>query len=122
MILETEKQKTIKAAIGLADSLPGSLLVVFTKSGATAHQTALLRPKSPIFAFTPETKTGQTMTLTRGVEGFEMPFRERPRDTIAAAIDSLRKTQEVEPGTPLVAVSDLLHQDHCIDSILLVHA
>ena len=122
MILETEKQKTIKAAIGLADSIPGSLLVVFTKSGATAHQTALLRPKSHIFAFTPDSKTGQTMTLTRGVEGFEMPFRERPRDTIAAAIDSLRKTQEVEPGTPLVAVSDLLHQDHCIDSILLVHA
>ncbi|MDA7882018.1 pyruvate kinase [Akkermansiaceae bacterium] len=120
--LKTEKQKTIKAAIGLADSISNALLIVFTKSGLTANQAALIRPKSPIFAFTPEAQSCQALTLSRGVRTFEMPFCELPRDTISAAVELLISHRDVEPGTPLVVVSDLLHRDHAVDSILLVHA
>ncbi|MGJ8696259.1 MAG: pyruvate kinase [Verrucomicrobiaceae bacterium] len=120
--LKTEKQKTIKAALGLADSIPDALVVVFTKSGATAHQAALLRPKSAIFAFTPDAEVCQALTLSRGVRSFEVPFSEKPRDTISAAVDLLRSQRDVEQGTPLVVVSDILHQDMSVDSILLVHA
>lgn len=121
-VLNTEKQKTIKAAVGLADSLFGALLLVFTKSGKTAHRAALLRPRSEIFAFTPEAETCQTLTLSRGVKSFQIAFSKLPRETISAAVELLRTHHGVEQGTPLVVVSDILHQDHAVDSILLVHA
>lgn len=35
--LHTEKQQTVRSAVGLADSLPGSKLVVFTASGVLAN-------------------------------------------------------------------------------------
>ena len=120
--LKTEKQKTIKAALGLADSIPDALVMVFTKSGATAHQAALLRPKSAIFAFTPDALVCQALTLSRGVRAFEVPFSEMPRDTISSAVELLTSQRDVAKGTPLVVVSDILHQDHAVDSILLVHA
>jgi len=119
--LKTEKQKAIQAAANLADSIPGALLVVFTKSGRTANQAALLRPKSPIFAFTPEPEICAALTLARGVRTFEIPFADVPRETIASAVDMLRTKRDVEPGTPLLVFSEVLHQDHAVDSILLVH-
>ncbi|MDB4734611.1 pyruvate kinase [Akkermansiaceae bacterium] len=121
-ILDTEKQKTIKAAVGLADSLSGALLLVFTKSGKTAHRAALLRPMSEIFAFTPEGGTCQTLTLSRGVKSFQISFSKPPRETISTAVKLLRTHHGIQQGTPLVVVSDILHQDHAVDSILLVHA
>jgi pyruvate kinase len=121
-ILRTEKQKTIKAAVGLADSIANSLLVVFTRSGATAHQAALLRPKTPIFAFTPDAAICSKLTLSRGVRSFEITFEETPRETIAAAVKLLRRERDVQPGTPLIMVSDILQEGHAVDSILVEHA
>jgi len=120
--LKTEKQKTILAAVNLADAIPKALLVVFTKSGRTAHQAALLRPRSSIFAFAPEPKVCAGLTLSRGVRTFEMPFSETPRETIASAVEMLRKKRDVEPGTPLVVFSEILQQGQAVDSILVVHA
>jgi hypothetical protein len=45
-----------------------------------------------------------------------------PRDTISSAVKLLTSQRDVAKGTPLVVVSDILHQDHAVDSILLVHA
>jgi len=120
--LQTEKQKTIHAAVGLADSISKSLLVVFTRSGATAHQAALLRPKAPIFAFTPDSGICTKLTLSRGVRSFEVPFEETPRETIAAAVKFLRHERDVQVGTPLIVVSDLLQEGHAVDSIMVEHA
>lgn len=119
---KTEKQKMIKAAVTMADSIPGALILSFTRSGRTAHQCALYRAKSAIFAFAPDPRICQALTLSRGVRSFEVPFSELPRDTIAAAVDLLRRQRDVEPGTPLVVVSDIMHQEVAVDSILLVHA
>lgn len=120
--LRSEKQKTIKAAVGLADSIPNSLLVVFTRSGATAHQAALLRPKAPIFAFTPDASICSKLTLSRGVRSFEVLFEETPRETIATAVKHLRHERDVQPGTTLIVVSDILQEGHAVDSIIVEHA
>lgn len=120
--LKTEKQKTILAAVNLADSIPKALLMVFTKSGRTAHQAALLRPKSSIFAFAPKGEVCAALTLSRGVRTFEIAFAERPRDTVTAAVELLRSKRDVEPGTPLVIFTEILHQDRAIDSIMVLHA
>lgn len=120
--LRTEKEKTIAAAIGLADSIAGSLMVVFTRSGRTAHQAALLRPRSPIFAFTPDPVVCRALTLSRGVRSSVVTFDQRPRETISAAVAILREQREIPEGTPLVILSDIMHENHAVESIILDHA
>lgn len=120
--LHTEKQKTVQAACNLADSIPEALLVVFTRSGATAVQAALLRPRAPIYAFTPANKVCRSLSLARGVRPFRVEFQEKPQDTIAEAIQILRHRRDIPTGTPLVIVSDTLQQDHAVDTIFLEHA
>ncbi|MGE9266654.1 MAG: pyruvate kinase, partial [Verrucomicrobiales bacterium] len=120
--LRTEKQKTIRAAVNLADSIPEALIVIFTRSGRTAHQAALLRPRAPIFAFTPEERVRRCLTLSRGVRSYQVEFRAQPRETIALAAEMLCRTRDVRPGTPMVVLTDTLYDEHTVDSVLLVHA
>ncbi|MFP6875590.1 MAG: pyruvate kinase [Roseibacillus sp.] len=120
--LRLEKQHAVRAAVQLADSIQDALVVVFTQSGATANQAALLRPRSPIYAFTPDDKVCRGLALSRGVRPFVIPFREKPRETIADAVATLRNRRDIPTGTPLVVVSDTLQVDHKVDSILLEHA
>lgn len=120
--LRTEKQNAVRAAVQLADSIPSAHLVVFSRSGQTANQAALLRPRSPIYAFTPDRMVCRGLALSRGIRPFEIAFREPPRKTIADAINLLREHRDIPAGTPLVVLSDTLQIDHAVDSILLEHA
>ncbi len=120
--LRTEKQYTVRAAVQLADSIQAALVVVFTRSGKTANQAALLRPRSPIYAFTPDEVVSRGLSLSRGVRPFVIPFRETPRGTITDAVELLRQRRDIPAGTPLVVVSDTLQADRAVDSILLEHA
>ncbi|MDA1005888.1 MAG: pyruvate kinase [Verrucomicrobia bacterium] len=120
--LVTEKQKTVRAACNLADSIPEALIVVFTRSGNTAVQAALLRPRAPIYAFTPDEVVYRSLSLARGVRPFQLDFAERPKRTIAQAVDILRCRRDIPTGTPLVIVSDTLQQEHAVDTILVEHA
>mgnify|MGYP001222342006 FL=1 len=97
-------------------------MVVFTRSGATANQAALLRPRAPIYAFTPEETVCRGLALSRGVRPFVIPFREKPRDTIADAVETLRSRRDIPEGTPLVIFSDTFQMDRAVNSILFDHA
>ena len=88
----------------------------------TANQAALLRPRVPIFAFTPDSKVCSRLTLSRGVRSFEIKFEETPRETIASAVRQLRQARDIESGTPLVMVSDILQEGKAVDSIIVEHA
>lgn len=120
--LQTDKQKTIRAAIQLADSLPNAIMAVFTRSGATAHHTALMRPRTPIFALTHEDQVRRFLTLSRGVRSFVIDQETSPRLTIAKGIEVLRQERDIAPGTPVVVVSDTLLDDRPVNSILLEYA
>ena len=53
-ILEDDRQKTVHAAVSLANSLPDAKIVVFTRRGTMADYVSNLRPHSaPIYAFSP---------------------------------------------------------------------
>ena len=120
--LQNDKQKVIRTAVQLADSMPGAVLAVFTRSGATAHHTSLMRPKSPIFAFTPDEQVRRFLTLSRGTRSYTIDFESTPRLTIAKGIELLRKEREMKPGTPVIVVSDTLQDDRPVNTILLEHA
>jgi hypothetical protein len=56
------------------------------------------------------------------VRSFEVPFEETPRETIATAVKHLRQERDVQPGTTLIVVSDILQEGHAVDSIIVEHA
>lgn len=122
-ILRDERAKTARAAVTLADSLPDARLVIFTRRGVLANTTAMLRPRtSGFFAFTPTDRVCRQLALTRGVRAFRMPFASNIEETINRAVAMLRAEDLVQPGTPIVIVSDILSDHFAADSILLHHA
>ena len=122
--LKTNKHKTVKAAILLANSIPGSKLLVFTLRGVMAHLLAHQRPEfAPIFAFTPKLYVSRALVSARGVQPYVMEFTEgQPDKSIRDAISLLHKHGLVKTGDPLVILSDALYDGNNVDAILLQDA
>jgi pyruvate kinase len=118
--LKTNKHKTVKAAIALANSIEGSKLLVFTLRGVMAHLLAHQRPEfAPIFAFTPNLHVSRTLVTARGVHPFVLSFEEgNPEKSIREALDILRRDNFIKPGDPLVILSDALYDGVNVDAIL----
>jgi len=119
--LKTTKHKAVKSAVQLANSIPGSKIMAFTKGGVTAHLLAHQRPEqAPIFAFTPLLHISRALMSARGVFPFVMEFgMNNPAATIEGALQILRERNLVVSGDVVVILSDVLHGDHLMDSILL---
>ncbi len=121
-VLRDERQKVCRAAITLADSLAGACMILLTRRGIIANHCALLRPKSPLYAFSPHERVCRQLSLSRGVSAFQLPFAPTIDDTIQSALSVLREQNLVQPGTPAVIVSDMLSDHFSANSILLCHA
>lgn len=118
--LRTEKQHSVRSAVGLANSLQESKLIIFTARGVLANYTAHQRPVSaPIFAFSPSEKVVRALNLNRSVVPFKADFADNPEATIRQAIEFLKDQQYIEEGDPCVILSDVLNQDFDTEAILL---
>lgn len=118
--LKTNKHKIVKSAVVLANSIKGSKLMVFTKGGVTAHLLAHQRPEfAPIFAFTESLHVSRALMSARGVFPFVIEFSDTPAETVLSAITLLKRRKLVTTGDPIVIISDVLHDDLVVDSILL---
>ena len=89
-LLRTERQKTVRSAVQLADSIPDARIVVFTRRGFMPVQTALLRPHSRIYAFAPGASICRQVNLGRGVTARRIDFSDNPEDTLATAVELLK--------------------------------
>ena len=121
-LLRTERQKTVRSAVQLVDSIPDARLVVFTRRGFMPVQAALLRPHSRIYAFAPEASLCRKVSFGRGVTARRIDFGDTPEDTLERAVEMLKREHDVEPGTPLVVISDMVQKGSVIDAVLLIHA
>ena len=123
VLLRDERQKTARAAVTLADSLPDARLVVLTRRGALANQVAMIRPRTAgFFAVTPKESVCRKMALTRGVRPIKLAFSSNIEETIQRVTELLLKENLVRTGTPIVIVSDILSDHFAANSILLHHA
>lgn len=123
VILRDERQKTARAAVTLADSLPDCRFVILTRRGVLANHIALMRPKtSALYAFTPKESVCRQLSMTRGIRAFRISFSSNIEETIQRVTEELRKQDLVKPGTPIVIVSDILSDHFAANSILLHHA
>ncbi len=123
VLLRDERSRTARAAVTLADSLPDAGLVVLTRRGVLANQTAMLRPRTTaLFAITPKDEVCRQLALCRGLHPVKLSFSANIEDTVRRATDELLGRQLVRPGMPLVIVSDILSDHFAANSILLHHA
>lgn len=119
-ILEDDRQKTVRSAVVLADSLLQGKLVIFTRRGTMAEFVSNLRPlRAPIFAFAPTYETCRRLSLSWGVHPICLPFDTDPNRTIAAAEMYLMNEGLIKSEDRLVIVSDLLAGDERFDSVQL---
>ncbi|HNC23948.1 MAG TPA: pyruvate kinase [Opitutaceae bacterium] len=115
-----ERMKVLHSAVVLANEIPYSKILTFTRHGFMAHGLAALRPVSaPILAVTPSIDLLRQLRLLRAVEPYLMPFATEPDATIENAIALLRRAKRISPGDKLIIASDILSQDRLVDSVQL---
>ncbi len=119
-ILEDNRQKTVAAAVALADSLRRSKLIVFTRHGTMARNVSNLRPQhSPIFAFTPNEYVYRQLALCWGTYPVLIDFTDDPNATIEAAEKYLRAQQLIQAHDALVIISDVRAGEGLVDCVQL---
>ncbi len=119
-LLADNRQKTVHAAVTLANSLPGSKLVVFTRRGIMADFVANQRPEhAPIFAFAPSESVARRLTLNRGTIPMFLPFDAPSDAAIPAAEIMLIQRGLAKPGDHMVIVTDAPAGDAQFDAIQL---
>ena len=119
-VFTTERMKVLHSAVVLANELPRSKLLTFTRHGFMAHGLAALRPvHSPILAFTPHVELLRQLRLLRAVEPYVMPFASEPDITIENAIATLRRLCHIAPGDKIIIATDIVSQDRLVDAIQL---
>jgi pyruvate kinase len=117
-VLSDDRQKTAHAAVVLANSLPGSKLIVFTRRGVMADFASNRRPAhSPIFAFAPTETSARRLTLNRDLVAFYLPFEAPSERAIPAAEEILLERGLVRPGDRLVIISDSQGGEQHFDSV-----
>src|SRR5215207_2190503 len=115
-----ERMKVLHSAVVLANELPRSKLVTFTRHGFMAQGLALLRPShSPILAFTPDPAVLRQLRLLRSVEPYLMALASDPNETIENALALLSRLGRIAPGDKIVVATDIVAQDRLVDSVQL---
>jgi pyruvate kinase len=119
-ILEDNRQKTVAAAVVLANSLSRAKIVVFTHHGTMARYASNLRPENaPIFAFTPTEEVFRQIGILWGTHPVMLEFDSDPHATIESAIRYLSRKKLTEPGDNLIVLSDMLGGRDKVDSVQL---
>lgn len=120
VLLEDPRQKMVAAAVVLANSLPGSKLIVFTRYGIMARYVSNMRPQhAPIFAFTPSEEVCRQLAMCWGTCAIHTEFTRDPNNTIAAAESFLRDNKLAASGDQLVILSDLRAGETLVDCVQL---
>lgn len=105
---QSQRGHLAQGACRLADSLDARAIVVMTRRGEFGQLVASYRPKrAVIYAFTNMSTTRRKLWLNRSVVPFRMNLSNDPEKTIVNALAKLRERNLVEPGEPVVVVSDV---------------
>lgn len=117
-IVDTQRKKTVLAAVKLANSLENSSIVVFTRHGEMADTVSRLRPtRSTIFAFAPSEEVVRHLTLNWCTEALRLDFHTDPEETFAEAEKELVKRGLVSSGEKLIVLRELFEGEEHFESI-----
>jgi pyruvate kinase len=116
-----ERMKLRRSAVVMANELPNSCLVTFTRRGINAAGLAAHRPaRAPILAITDSVETLRHLRIVRSIEPYYLPSFGDPEKTIGRALEALVMAGRIKTGDKLVIISDVLTQSNRrIESIQL---
>ncbi len=120
-VFVAERMKVLRSAVVMANELPNSALLCFTRRGVTAAGLAAHRPAcAPILAVTDSIDTLRHLKIVRGVEPFLQPPFTGPEATLERGIAALQKLGRIKAGDKLVIISDITTESmQRVDSIQL---
>jgi pyruvate kinase len=119
-LLEDERQKTVAAAVALADSLPRAKILVFTRHGTMARYVSNMRPEhAPIFAVTSTERVYRQLAICWGTFPVRVDFTDDPNATIETAIEYLRDAKLIQTNDNLVIISDVRAGETLVDCVQL---
>lgn len=119
-LLDDERQKTVAAAVALADSLPRAKILVFTRHGTMARYVSNMRPEhAPIFAVTSTERVYRQLAICWGTFPVRIDFTDDPNATIEAAIQYLRDAKLIQTNDNLVIISDVRAGETLVDCVQL---
>jgi pyruvate kinase len=119
-LLEDDRQKTVGAAVVLANSLRRAKIIVFTRHGTMGRNVSNLRPENaPIFAFTPSEEIRRQLALSWGLFAVRIDFTDDPNATIEAAKNYLHDEKLTATGDQLVIISDVRAGKKLVDCVQL---
>lgn len=104
-IEEIEKTALGNAAKELAHGLHCRAIVNFTRTGYSAMVSAEMRPKVPIYSFTPFLTTARKMKLYRGVFPYVMPIVDKFQDMINFMNKRLKEEKLIKSDDTVVILS-----------------
>ncbi len=116
-----ERMKLRRSAVVMANEMPNSFIMTFTRRGINAAGLAAHRPaRAPILAITDSLETLRHLRMVRAIEPHFLDALGDPEKTIGRAIDMLLRVGRIKPGDKLVIISDVLTQSNRrIESIQL---
>jgi len=109
LVKDTDKQQLAHSAVHLAESLNATGIVVITRRGLMANYVTNCRPfKTPIYAFTNDSRTRRVLAMNRNVIPNRLTFSSDPEKTLRNAFAVLIDREELSPGDKVVVISDVI--------------
>lgn len=119
-VIDGPRQKTVAAAVSLANTFPHAKIVVFTFAGRMAGYVSNLRPQhATIHAFTPDEQVCRKLALLYGVQSQRMGFVAEPDKNVFAAEEALLLRGIAQSGDHLVVITDIVEGDRRHESVQL---
>ncbi|NIP37857.1 MAG: pyruvate kinase [Candidatus Dadabacteria bacterium] len=104
-----DRQHVAATAVGHAEAIDASGIVVITRRGITANFVTNCRPfKTHIYAFTNDNRTRRQLFLNRSVTAHRIAFSSDPEKTIQTALGVLKKREGFSAGERVVVISDII--------------
>src|SRR3954470_12681836 len=94
-----------RAAAEIGETLDAKYLVTFTQSGDSARRMSRLRSPIPLLAFTPVTSVRNMLSLSWGVQSYQVPSVEHTDAMVAQVDQTLRAHGLAELGDYVVVVA-----------------
>lgn len=119
-VFTSERMKVLRSAVVMANQIPKSLIVVFTRHGTNATGLAAHRPAhSPILALTDSSAILRQLRMVRSVEPHLLTPFTTPDGTLERGLAMLVKQGRITEGDKLIIVSDVQSGHRRIVSIQL---
>ncbi len=103
----TQAHAVSHAARALSEEASVRAIVVFTRSGLSAHLISKDRPRTPILAYTPSERVYHQLALWWGVRSYSIPLQGTTEDLIAVVDQLLQDNQLIQHGEHVVIMGGL---------------